>query len=65
MLNKGEFGNAVVTIVDRDDEPRIAEKIMQGKTVPQIVVYKSGRILRMTGAQTRSRLLELVKRYER
>lgn len=66
MRDQKEFKNAVVTIVDVDDQPQIAQQLMRGKTLPQLVLMQrepSGwkRFL-LTGRQDRPRILELLQK---
>jgi thiol:disulfide interchange protein len=66
MRDQKEFRNAVVTIVDVDDQPQIASQLMQGNTLPQLVlIHKEPtgwkRFL-LKGRQDRPQILDLLKR---
>ncbi|MFK7736549.1 MAG: thioredoxin family protein [Pirellulaceae bacterium] len=66
MKQSGKLDKVVVTYVDKDNRPELAEKLMRGATLPQIVVYskKSGSWKRysLTGMQSPKRMTELLAR---
>ena len=68
MKEAGALKKVVVTFVDKDDRPELAEKLMKGETLPQIVVYskKTGAWKRysLTGLQSKKRMGELLARVE-
>lgn len=66
MKQAGKLDKVVVTYVDKDDRPELAEKLMRGATLPQVVVYtkKTGSWKRysLTGMQSPKRMTELLAR---
>lgn len=66
MKESGALDNVVVTFVDKDDRPELAEQLMKGETLPQIVVFikNSGAWKRfsLTGMQSEKRMVELLGR---
>ncbi len=64
MQKEGELSNVVVTYVDKDQRPELAEQLMKGETLPQVVMFSkdSGKWKRfsLTGMQSRKRMVELV-----
>lgn len=66
MKGAGELNDVVVTIVDKDARPELAEQLMRGKTLPQVVVFtqdgQGWKRFSLTGMQTPSRIRELLKR---
>lgn len=66
MQDAKKLDKVVLTYVDKDDRPELAEKLMKGETLPQIVVYtkKEGSWKRfsLTGLQSKKRMTELVAR---
>ena len=66
MKQSGALDDVVVTFVDKDDQPELAEQLMKGQTLPQIVVFtkNSGNWKRfsLTGMQSKSRMAELLSR---
>lgn len=66
MKESGALKKVVVTYVDKDERPELAEQLMKGETLPQIVVYtkESGRWKRfsLTGMQDENRMAELLGR---
>ncbi|MEM7479006.1 MAG: thioredoxin family protein [Planctomycetota bacterium] len=66
MKESGALKKVVVTYVDKDEQPELAEKLMRGQTLPQVVVYskKEGKWKRysVTGMQSEKRMRELLGR---
>jgi thiol:disulfide interchange protein len=66
MKESGDLKDVVVAHIDKDERPELAEQLMRGETLPQVVVYSqhSGNWKRfsLTGMQSRSRLVELLQR---
>ena len=66
MKNAGELEEVVYTQLDKDAHPELADQVMQGKTLPQIVVFsesESGwKRYSLTGIQTPRRVKELIRR---
>ncbi len=64
MQKSGELDNVVITHVDKDKRPELAEQLMKGQTLPQIVVYskRSGvwKRFSLTGMQSKNRMQELL-----
>ncbi|MFO0014811.1 MAG: thioredoxin family protein [Planctomycetota bacterium] len=66
MKKAGELEEVVYTQLDKDAHPELADQVMQGKTLPQIVVFsesESGwKRYSLTGIQTPRRVKELIRR---
>ncbi len=66
MKDSGQFDDAIVTYVDKDERPELAEKLMRGSTLPQVIVYskRQGNWKRfsLTGMQSPKRMAELLGR---
>ena len=66
MKENGALKQVVVTYVDKDERPELAEQLMKGETLPQVIVYskKSGNWKRfsLTGMQSATRMAELLGR---
>lgn len=66
MKETGELKNVVVTVIDKDQRPELAEQLMRGETLPQIVVFSqssgSWKRYSLTGMQSKSRIAELMER---
>ncbi len=66
MKDDSEFKDVILYPVDLDKSPEIASKIMRGKTLPQIIVFRKRpdgwKRFSLDGVQTGSRLKELLKR---
>ncbi|RMF39429.1 MAG: thioredoxin [Planctomycetota bacterium] len=66
MHRDGELKDVVFTFVNRDERPELAEKLLRGQTLPQIIVYKksSGAWKRFSvvGMQSVGRMRELLAR---
>ncbi|HBE69023.1 MAG TPA: hypothetical protein DDW52_12815 [Planctomycetaceae bacterium] len=66
MKKAGELDNVIYTHVDKDKRPELAEQLMKGATLPQVVLFskRSGAWKRfsLTGMQSRTRMTELFGR---
>lgn len=66
MTESGRLKEVVLTFVDKDERPELAEQLMKGETLPQVVVYskKGGSWKRysLTGMQSEKRMTELLGR---
>lgn len=66
MKGAGELNDVIVTVVDKDARPELAEQLMRGTTLPQVVVFaqdgQGWKRFSLTGMQTPSRIRELLKR---
>jgi thiol:disulfide interchange protein len=66
MKESGDLKNVVVVLIDKDERPELAEQLMRGETLPQVVVFSqdSGNWKRfsLTGMQSKSRIDELLQR---
>jgi len=66
MKGAGELNDVVVAVVDKDSRPELAEQLMRGNTLPQVVMFNkdSGGWKRysLTGMQSQSRMRELLRR---
>lgn len=66
MKESGDLKEVVVVLIDKDERPELAEQLMRGETLPQVVVFnqESGNWKRfsLTGMQSKSRIGELLQR---
>lgn len=66
MKKEGAFKEVVFTQVDKDSQPEIADQVMQGNTLPQIVVYceseQGWKRFSLTGMQSERRVKELLRK---
>jgi thioredoxin-like negative regulator of GroEL len=66
MKETGELENVVVTLVNKDERPELAEQLMKGETLPQVVVFSKHpdgwKRFSLTGMQSRTRMAELIGR---
>ncbi len=66
MKRDGELKDVVCTFVNRDERPELAEKLLRGQTLPQIIVYKKSagqwKRFSVVGMQSVSRMRELLAR---
>jgi len=66
MKESGDLKDVVVALIDKDERPELAEQLMRGETLPQVVVYSqqagNWRRFSLTGMQSRSRIAELLQR---
>ncbi len=60
--------NAVVAIVDIDEQPELAEQLMRGENLPQIILFDKGRERKiwkrfsLIGMQSKERIAELLRK---
>ncbi|MFO0920876.1 MAG: thioredoxin family protein [Pirellulales bacterium] len=66
MKEAGDFENVVVAFIDKDHRPDLASKIMQGDSLPQLIVFSKGddgwKRFSLTGIQSEGRVRELIRR---
>jgi thiol:disulfide interchange protein len=66
MKESGELKDVVVTIIDKDERPELAEQLMRGETLPQVVLFSQSsgawKRLSLTGMQSKPRIVELLQR---
>lgn len=66
MKKAGELQEVVYTQLDKDAHPELADQVMQGKTLPQIVVFSESengwKRFSLTGLQTPRRVKELIRK---
>jgi thiol:disulfide interchange protein len=66
MAGSGELSDVIVTVVDKDARPELAEQLMRGTTLPQVVVFtqdeKGWKRFSLTGMQSPNRIRELLRR---
>lgn len=66
MKESGDLKDVVVVLLDKDERPELAEQLMRGETLPQVVVFsqQTGNWKRfsLTGMQSKSRIGELLQR---
>jgi thiol:disulfide interchange protein len=66
MKHSGELKDVIVTYLDKDSRPELAQQLMKGETLPQVVMFckdqDQWRRLSLTGMQSKSRMLELLGR---
>lgn len=66
MTRSGQLKEVVFTQIDKDAQPELASQVMQGNTLPQIVVFCEGekgwKRFSLTGMQTEKRVKELLNR---
>ncbi len=66
MKDAGDFKEVVFTLVDKDIQPEIAQQLMQGSTLPQIVVFcesdQGWKRFSLTGMQSERRVKELIRK---
>jgi len=65
MKDAGAFKEVVFTQIDKDGQPEIAQQVMQGNMLPQIVVFCEGdqgwKRFSLTGMQSERRVRELIR----
>lgn len=66
MQKSGKLAGVVYTEVDSDQQPGLADRILRGNSIPQLVVYyqdETGwRRAQLTGAQSEASVEALIKR---
>lgn len=68
MREEGKLKEVILTHVDLDEQPELAEQIMTGKSLPQIIVFAKGnggwKRFSASGMQSEKRVRELIRRAE-
>lgn len=66
MKRSGELKEVVYTQLDKDANPELADQVMQGKMLPQIVVFSESengwKRFSLTGMQSPRRVKELIRK---
>jgi thioredoxin-like negative regulator of GroEL len=66
MESNGKLGEVVLTIVDKDARPELAQQLMQGPTLPQLLVFSKSeggwKKFSLVGIQTEGRVKELIEK---
>jgi hypothetical protein len=66
MKRAGDLNEVVFTQLDKDAQPELANQVMQGKVLPQLVVFcesESGwKRFSLTGMQSERRVKELLRK---
>jgi thiol:disulfide interchange protein len=66
MKDSGELKDVVITVIDKDERPELAEQLMRSQTLPQVVLFSKSsgnwKKFSLTGMQTKSRISELLQR---
>ncbi len=66
MKVAGELKEVVYTQLDKDANPELADQVMQGKTLPQLVVFAESdsgwKRFSLTGMQSGRRVKELIRK---
>jgi thiol:disulfide interchange protein len=66
MKTSGELKNVVFTQIDMDQRPDLAQQLMQGNALPQIIVFSKGqdgwKKHSLTGIQSEGRVKELIRK---
>lgn len=66
MKESGQLDNVVVTIIDKDKRPELAQQLMKGETLPQIIMFSKStgawKRYSLIGMQSKKRMVELVSK---
>ncbi len=66
MKESGSLNDVVFTQIDKDLRPELAEQIMQGDSLPQIIVFSKSeegwKKFSLSGIQSEGRVKELIRR---
>jgi len=66
LLRRGALRNVQFTTVNTDDEPALAQRLMRGNSIPQLIVFarteQGWRREQLTGPRTESEVASLVHR---
>jgi thiol:disulfide interchange protein len=66
MKQSGELKEVIVTYLDKDQRPELAQQLMKGETLPQVIMFckeqDQWKRLSLTGMQSKPRMLELLGR---
>jgi thiol:disulfide interchange protein len=65
MRESGDFDQVVYTTIDKDAQPDLARKLMEGNSLPQIVVFHKSdegwKRTAVSGIQSENRMRELIR----
>jgi thioredoxin-like negative regulator of GroEL len=66
MQDSGELADVRVTVVNKDEDPRLASRLMRGRMIPQIIVFSESKTgwkrFQLTGYQTQGGVRSLIRR---
>lgn len=66
LQNSGELADVRVTVVNKDQDPQLASRLMRGRMIPQIIMFsetQSGwKRLQLTGYQTQGGVRSLIRK---
>lgn len=66
MQESGDLKDLVVVYIDKDERPELAEQLMKGETLPQVVLFnkekENWKRFSLTGMQDKLRIGELLKK---
>jgi thiol:disulfide interchange protein len=66
MKQSGELKEVIVTYLDKDQRPELAQQLMKGETLPQVIMFckeqDQWKRLSLSGMQSKPRMLELLGR---
>ncbi len=66
MKEAGDFKEVVVAFVDKDARPDLAARVMQGESLPQLIVFSKNedgwKRFSLTGLQSEGRVRELIRK---
>lgn len=66
MQESGDLKELVVVYIDKDERPELAEQLMKGETLPQVVLFnkekENWKRFSLTGMQNKSRIGELLQK---
>jgi thioredoxin-like negative regulator of GroEL len=65
MQESGDLKELVFVYIDKDERPELAEQLMKGETLPQVVIFnkeKDWKRFSLTGTQDKLRIGELLKK---
>lgn len=66
MQSEGKLEEVVVTVVDKDSRPELAQQLMQGNSLPQLVIFAESnegwKRFSLSGLQSENRVKELIQR---
>lgn len=64
MLKSGKLEKVVITFIDKDERPELAQQLMNGEMLPQTVVFAKQndgwKRFSLTGMQSQNRMAELL-----
>jgi len=66
MQTSGKLQDVILTLVDKDSRPELAQQLMQGSSLPQLVVFAKGddgwKKFSLSGIQSERRIQELLEK---